>query len=88
LRFEVREESELGGELYRSTPELGIHRASIDGLGNIVITEHQIMDALAKSFDEISMREAIDQVLGNKWEEELALFREVEINRVIQLRAI
>ena len=36
LRFEVREESELGGEFYRCTPELGIHRASIDGMGNIV----------------------------------------------------
>ena len=88
LRFEVREESELGGEFYRSTPDLGIHRASIDGLGNIVITEHQIMDALAKSFDDISMRDAIDQVLGNLWERELAPFREVEIDKIIQLRAI
>jgi hypothetical protein len=88
LRFEVREESELGGEFYRATPELGIHRASIDGLGNIVVTEHQVMDALAKSFDEISIREAIDQVLGNRWEEELAPFREVEIDKVMQLRAI
>ena len=88
LRFEVREESELGGELYRATPKLGIHRASIDGLGNIVITEHQIMDALAKSFDEISIREGIDQVLGNRWEEELAPFRNVEIDKVMQLRAI
>jgi hypothetical protein len=88
LRFEVREESELGGEFYRATPELGIHRASIDGLGNVVVTEHQIMDALAKSFDEISIREAIDQVLGNRWEEELTPFREVEIDKVMQLRAI
>jgi hypothetical protein len=46
------------------------------------------MDALAKSFDEISIRAAIDLVLGNSWEEELAPFREVEIDRVIQLRAI
>jgi len=88
LRFEVREESELGGEFYRSTPELGIHRASIDGLGNIVVTEHQINDALAKGFDEISIRDALDEVLGNKWEEELAPYRAVEIDRLIQLRAI
>ena len=46
------------------------------------------MDALAKSFDEISIREAIDQVLGNRWEEELTPFREVEIDKVMQLRAI
>jgi hypothetical protein len=88
LRFEVREESELGGEFYRSTPELGIHRASIDGLGNIVVTEHQINEALAKGFDELSIRDAIDEVLGNNWERELAPFREVEIDKLIRLRAI
>ena len=88
LNFEIIENTDNGGELFRCTPELGIHRASIDGLGNIVVTEHQVMDALAKSFDEISMREAIDQVLGNSWEEELAPFREVEIGKVMQLRAI
>jgi hypothetical protein len=46
------------------------------------------MDALAKSFDEISIREGIHQVLGNRWEEELAPFRNVEIDKVMQLRAI
>ena len=88
LRFEVREESELGGEFFRCTPDLGIHRAGIDGMGNIVVTEHQIMDALAKGFDEISIKYAIDEVLGNNWERELAPFREVEIDQIIQLRAI
>jgi hypothetical protein len=34
------------------------------------------------------MREAIDEVLGNRWEVELAPFREVEIDKIIQLRAI
>ena len=87
-RTEENTQAKLGGEFYRATPELGIHRASIDGLGNIIVTEHQIMDALAKSFDEISMREAIEQVLGSRWEEELAPFREVEIDKVMQLRAI
>lgn len=88
LRFEVREESELGGEFYRATPELGLHRAQIDGLGNIVITEHQLLDALAKSFDDLSTSDAIDKILGNQWERELAPFREVEMDTLIQLRAI
>jgi hypothetical protein len=34
------------------------------------------------------MRDAIEQVLGNRWEEELAPFRNVEIDKVMQLRAI
>lgn len=88
LRFEVREESDLGGEFYRSTPELGIHRANIDGLGNIVVTEHQVIDALAKGFDEISIRDSMDSILGNPWERELAPYRAVEIEQIIQLRAI
>ena len=46
------------------------------------------MDALAKGFDEISIRDAMDEVLGNLWERELAPFREVEIDQIIQLRAI
>jgi hypothetical protein len=57
-------------------------------LGNIVVTEHQINDALARGFDEISIRDALDEVLGNNWEKELAPFREVEIDKLIQLRAI
>ena len=46
------------------------------------------MEALAKGFDEISIRDAIDEILGNQWERELAPFRGVEIDQIIQLRAI
>jgi hypothetical protein len=52
------------------------------------VTEHQITEALAKGFDDLSIRDAIDEILGNQWERELAPFREVEIDQIIQLRAI
>ena len=88
LRFEVREESELGGEFYRSTPELGIHRASIDGAGSILINENQITTALDKSFDEEALRTALEDALGMKWELELEPLRAVDMQERSHLQAI
>ena len=51
-------------------------------------TQQIITEALAKGFDDLSIRDAIDEILGNQWERELAPFREVEIDKLIQLRAI
>lgn len=88
LRFEVREESEVGGEFFRFTPDLGIHRSVIDGMGTILISEHLIMQALGKGFDEESLREEFERILGNSWELALEPFRGVEMEEVMVLRAI
>jgi hypothetical protein len=88
LRFEVREESEVGGEFFRFTPDLGIHRSVIDGMGTILVSEHLIMQALAKGFDEESLREEFERLLGNSWELALEPFRGVEMEEVMALRAI
>ncbi len=88
LRFEVREESEVGGEFFRFTPDLGIHRSVIDGMGTILVSEHLIMQALGKGFDEESLREEFERILGNSWELALEPFRGVEMEEVMALRAI
>ena len=88
LRFEVREESEVGGEFFRFTPDLGIHRSVIDGMGTILVSEHLIMQALGKGFDEESLREEFERLLGNSWELALEPFRGVEMEEVMALRAI
>jgi hypothetical protein len=88
LRFEVREEAAKGGEYFRFTPELGIHRTDIDGLGNAVVSEVHIGNALAKSFDEDSLRFELEQILGKPWEFELEPLRNIEIEEVIRLKAI
>lgn len=88
LRFEVREESEVGGEFFRFTPDLGIHRSVIDGMGTILVSEHLIMQALGRGFDEESLREEFERLLGNSWELALEPFRGVEMEEVIALRAI
>ena len=83
LRFEANSEHEI----FRFTPDLGLHRATIDSFGSILITENQIRTAL-DSFDSESTREKLDQALGTNWERELEPFRGVDLQEVSHLRAI
>jgi hypothetical protein len=82
LRFEIA----FGAQLFRHTPDLGMHRAQIDELGSIQITENQIRFAMTKNDDQ--MREALDVALGTEWEVELERFRGVDLQEIAQLRAI
>ena len=82
LRFEITSDDQL----FRFTPDLGLHRATIDELGNLLLTEHQIKIALSKTEDQ--MRQALDVALGTEWEVELERFRGVDLQEIEQLRAI
>lgn len=82
LRFEITS----GNQMFRHTPDLGMHRSRIDEMGNILITENQIKFSLAKSDD--AMRESLDVALGTEWEVELEPFRGVDLQETAQLRAI
>jgi hypothetical protein len=88
LNFEVIEGTELGGELFRFTPELGIHRAVVDQSGAVLVNENQLRVILANSFDEDAIREGIAVILGNSWEVELDRFRSVDLQELPRLRAI
>jgi len=88
LNFEVIEGTETGGELFRFTPELGIHRAVVDQSGAVLVNENQLSAILAKTFDEDSIREEIAAMLGKSWEQELDRFRSVDLQEVPRLRAI
>ena len=82
LRFEIT----FGGEFFRHTPDLGMHRSNIDEVGNILVTENQIKFAMSKTDD--SMREALNVAIGTEWEVELERFRGVDLQQVAHLRAI
>ena len=84
----MREESDTGGEFFRFVPELGLHRSRIDELGSISISEDLLTQGLKKSFDEESLREEIERLLGTAWELALEPFRGVEFEEAIALRAI
>jgi hypothetical protein len=87
LRFEVSELGTHGGEIFRCTPELGIHRASVDAVGTILVSEDVIRKALAH-FDDIEIRENLERALGREWEVALEPFRGVDLQEVQRLRAI
>jgi hypothetical protein len=87
LRFEVQEISTIGGEYFRFTPELGIHRAFIDGTGSILVNENVIRKSLA-SFDDLEVRENLELALGTQWENALEPMRGVDLQEVHRLRAI
>ena len=88
LNFEVIESTDNGGELFRCTPELGIHRSLIDQTGAVILTENQLGSVLRNSLDEESIREAIASLLGSSWEFELDRFRSVDLQEIAHLRAI
>jgi hypothetical protein len=88
LNFEVIEGSETGGELFRFTPELGIHRAMVDHSGAILINENQLGSVLASAFDEEAIRDGLASLMGTSWETELDRFRSVGLQEVAHLRAI
>lgn len=87
LQFEVSELDEFGGELFRFTPELGIHRAQLDSAGNLLLTENQVATSLT-SFDDLEMRENLELALGKPWDMALEPFRGVDLQEVARLRAI
>jgi len=88
LNFEVIENTDNGGEMFRCTPELGIHRALVDQTGAVILTENQLGSVLKNSLDEESIREAIALLLGSSWEQELDRFRSVDLHEIAHLRAI
>jgi len=87
LRFEVQEFANYGGEYFRFTPELGIHRAVIDACGAILITENVIRKALT-NFDDLEVRENLVLALGEAWDEALEPMRGVDLQEVARLKAI
>ncbi len=87
LRFEVQEFCSEGAELFRFTPELGMHRAFTDGIGSILISENVIRKSL-ETFDDLEIRENLAAALGSAWELALEPMRGVDLQEVQRLRAI
>jgi len=88
INFEVQEDGNDGGELFRFTPELGIHRAITDLSGAVIISENQLDYILKTNFDEDSIRKGLALIIGSDWESELERFRGVNHQEVSRLRAI
>jgi len=78
VRFEVTEEStaRTEGERYSYTPTLGIFHAIAGIHGDIMIPEDRIKHAIAvSSLTGKDVTEALHNLLGRAWDEELEPFR-------------
>jgi hypothetical protein len=75
LNFEVIENHENGGELFRFTPELGIHRAVTDLSGSVLLNEFAINNGFALA-------------MGTPWDAQLEKFRGAGMAEVARLHAI
>ena len=78
LRYEVTEESSPGceGERFSYTPSLGIFHAVMGVHGDILVPEDRIrMAMLDAEAGEARLDEALDQLLGKPWDDELEPFR-------------
>ena len=88
LNFEVLEENANGGELFRFTPELGLHRAITDLSGGVLLNEFAINNVIAKAFDEDSIREGLALAMGTPWDSQLEKFRGAGMAEAARLHAI
>ncbi len=88
LNFEVLEHNDNGAELFRFTPELGIHRVLTDASGGALLSEHQINNVLQSSFDEEAIRQGLADAMGQPWDEQLEKFRGAGMAEIARLHAI
>jgi hypothetical protein len=63
-------------------------RNQTDGVGNILLTDLQISNALGNSFEEDELRDAINRILGKPWEDVLEPLRAIDQREVAPLKAI
>lgn len=78
LRFEVTEEPTAGSEgtRYSYTPSLGVFHATTGVHGDILVPELRLKQAvLQATLADRPITEAIDELLGTPWDDELEAFR-------------
>jgi hypothetical protein len=75
IRFEVSEFNAAGSVLYRATPDLGIHQANIDSLGNVILVESKIKTCIESSYSQPKLISNLESALGVAWDTELEPFR-------------
>jgi hypothetical protein len=78
VRFEVTEDGASGaaGERYSYTPTLGVFHAVTGPHGDILVPEDRIRNAMVSaSVGGLDLRAALEQLLGQPWDDELEPFR-------------
>ncbi|WP_415121047.1 DUF3145 domain-containing protein [Micropruina sp.] len=79
LRFEVTEQAteHSEGVRYSYTPLLGVFHATIGLHGDVMINEQRLRAAVVReALGGRSLNEAVDDLLGTAWDDELEVFRQ------------
>ncbi|MBC7441875.1 MAG: DUF3145 domain-containing protein [Ramlibacter sp.] len=92
LRFEVTEDAGLGtdGGRWLHTPALGIFFAQTDTVGNVVIPEDRLRNAMeVAGANALALHRELRLVLGQAWDDELEPFRHAsDFNAVVWLHQV
>ena len=86
-RFEVTEDPASGGlgERYAFTPRLGMFHAATAANGDIMISEQRLRAAVtADALGERDLAQAMGELLGADWDEELETFRQGGADRGVR----
>jgi hypothetical protein len=77
IRFEIRQInlSTTDAVLYRVTPDLGLHQASLASNGDVVINENQLSQIINNSYSHKMLKSNLESALGVNWEIELEPYR-------------
>ncbi len=77
IRFEIRQVNLLTTDavLYRITPDLGLHQASLASNGDVVINENQLNQLITNSYSHKMLKSNLENALGMQWEIELEPYR-------------
>lgn len=91
IRFDVTELPRGGGEGLRwsVTPGLGVFSAATNAIGDIVVHEDRLKQAMAKSAAHgTDLAEELEKLLGAPWDAELEPFRRAEDDTVRWLHQV
>ena len=77
LRFEITQRCKKSGDatLYRITPDLGLHQASLASNGDVVLNEHQVNQLIKNAVSHKKLQIELENALGNQWDIELEPYR-------------
>lgn len=88
LRFEVTESAgeDALGERFAFVPQLGMFRAMVGPLGDVLLGEDRLRAVLAASYDAGAreMVEEVDRLLGGPWDRELEVFRAAALGESVR----
>ena len=77
IRFEITEVNKNTNDatLYRVTPDLGLHQATLASNGDVVLNENQVNTILKNSITHDRLISNLENALGTSWEVELEPYR-------------